>query len=403
MASSVTVRIRSVVLLASVLLLAGTALATAPANAVTATAFVRVNQIGYPAASAKRAFLMASDVETGATFSLTSGGSAAFSGTVGADLGTWSSAYPHVYALDFTSFSTAGTYSIDVAGPIAATSPSFRIGTGSTLYSQALTNARSFYGNERDGAGYIPSPLRTAPGHLNDQNAMTYLTPHANQTGHFKGDLTPLGLRIDASGGWWDAGDYLKFVQTSSYTEDLLLAGVRDMPAQMGSTSTTSNFTAEAKFGIQWLLKMWDDPTGTLYYQVGIGTGNAKTRGDHDIWRLPQADDTFGGTDPLYRYIRNRPVFRAGPPGSPSWSRDRRPSPAPLRGESSSARPRRAGRRRCPRAVSSARWSPRARRARVRRRRARIRGRPVGVVRRAPRPCHRERPPRAMPASSSPA
>ena len=50
---------------------------------------------------------------------------------------------------------------------------------------------------------------------------------------------------------------------------------------------------------------------------MGIGEGNAKTIGDHDIWRLPQADDTYGGTDPLYRYIRNRPVFRAGPPGSP--------------------------------------------------------------------------------------
>ena len=62
---------------------------------------------------------------------------------------------------------------------------------------------------------------------------------------------------------------------------------------------------------------MWDDPTRTLYYQVGIGTGNAHTRGDHDIWRLPQDDATYGGTDPLYRYIRHRPVFRAGPPGSP--------------------------------------------------------------------------------------
>ena len=61
---------------------------------------------------------------------------------------------------------------------------------------------------------------------------------------------------------------------------------------------------------------MWDDPTRTLYYQVGIGEGNAKTAGDHDIWRLPQADDTYGGTDPHFRYIRNRPVFRAGPPGS---------------------------------------------------------------------------------------
>jgi endoglucanase len=62
---------------------------------------------------------------------------------------------------------------------------------------------------------------------------------------------------------------------------------------------------------------MWDDQTGTLYYQVGIGNGNAKTVSDHDIWRLPQADDTFGGTDPADRYIRHRPVFRAAPAGSP--------------------------------------------------------------------------------------
>jgi endoglucanase len=62
---------------------------------------------------------------------------------------------------------------------------------------------------------------------------------------------------------------------------------------------------------------MWDDDTRTLYFQVGIGEGNAAIAGDHDIWRLPQADDTYASRNPLYRYIRHRPVFRAGPPGSP--------------------------------------------------------------------------------------
>ncbi len=146
---------------------------------------------------------------------------------------------------------------------------------------------------------------------------MTYLTPNYNAgSGRFSGDLSSLGVTVDASGGWFDAGDYLKFVETTSYTEDLLLAGVRDFPAQMGAGSATSNFTAEAKFGAQWLLKMWNDTTSTLYFQVGIGTGNAKTLGDHDIWRLPQADDTYQGTNSVYRYVRNRPVFRAGAPGS---------------------------------------------------------------------------------------
>ena len=62
---------------------------------------------------------------------------------------------------------------------------------------------------------------------------------------------------------------------------------------------------------------MWNDTTRTLYYQVGIGEGNASTLGDHDLWRLPQADDTYGGQDASSRYIRHRPVFRAAPPGSP--------------------------------------------------------------------------------------
>src|SRR5262249_27919640 len=195
-------------------------------------------------------------------------------------------------------------------------SPSFRIDTGPGVYAGPLANALSFYQTERDGPNFIPSALRTAAAHLNDQHAMTYLTPHANSSGRFSGDLTPLGIRVDGSGGWWDAGDYIKGVETLGYATDLLLAGARDFPAQMGTGSAASNFTAEAKFGTGWLLRMWDDPTRTLYYQVGIGTGNAKTLGDHDIWRLPQADDTYAGTDPVYRYIRNRPVFRAGAPGS---------------------------------------------------------------------------------------
>ena len=293
-------------------------LAAAPARAAAATAFVRVNQVGYAADSqAKRAYLMASATETGATFSVTNAsGVTVLSAPIGADLGKWSQSYPHVYALDFSQVTAAGTYIITVAGPVAATSPSFAIGTGAGLYSGALANSLSFYQTERDGSDFIPNALRTAAGHLNDQTAMTYLTPNANTSGGFKGDLSPLDVRINAAGGWWDAGDYLKFVQTTSYTADLLLAGVRDFPNQMGPGSA-SDFTAEARFGADWLLRMWDDPTRTLYYQVGIGEGNAKTIGDHDIWRLPQADDTYGGTDPLYRYIRNRPVFRAGPPGSP--------------------------------------------------------------------------------------
>jgi endoglucanase len=307
-------------ILASALAIAtivGATLGATAARAASSAAFIRINQLGYATTATKRAYLMASAAETGATFSVhNASGTTVASGTVGASLGSWSSSYPDVYALDFDGVSAAGTYTIAVSGPIAATSPSFSVDTASALYTAAMANALSFYQNERDGANYIPSALRTAPGHLNDSSAMTYLTPNMNNNGRFSGDLSSLGISIDASGGWWDAGDYLKFVETTSYTVAMLGMGVRDFPAQLGASSSSANFTAEAKFGLSFLMRMWNDSTQTLYYQVGIGGGNAKTISDHDIWRLPQADDAYGGTSPLYRYIRNRPVFRAGAPGA---------------------------------------------------------------------------------------
>jgi endoglucanase len=275
-----------------------------------AAAFVRVNQVGYPANGSKRAYLMASGVETGATFAVkNSSGTTLFSGPIGANLGSWSNSYPDIYALDFSTVTTAGTYTITVSGPIAASSPTFKIDSAANVYSTSLSNSLSFYQNERDGPNFIASPQRTAAGHVNDQSATVYITPSTNNNGRFSGDLKPVSPAtvIDASGGWWDAGDYLKFVQTTSYTLGLLLIGARDFPNQMGSGS--SNFTAEGKFGLDWMQHMWDDNNKVLYYQVGIGNGNAQTVSDHDIWRLPQADDTYNGCTSQYRYICHRPVF----------------------------------------------------------------------------------------------
>ncbi len=303
----------------TIMLVVAAALTLAPllARAASGTAFVRVNQVGYATTASKRAYLMASAAETGATFSVkNASGATVYSAPIGASLGSWSTAYPDVYALDFGSVTTPGTYTIVTSGPITGSSPSFPIDTAANVYAGALSNALSFYQNERDGPNYIPSALRTAPGHLNDQTAMTYLTPNVNSNGRFSGDLSSLGVTINAAGAWWDAGDYLKFVETISYTVDMMQLGVRDLSAEMGAGSSTANFTAEAKFGLDWLQQMWNDSTQTLYYQVGIGGGNAKTISDHDIWRLPQVDDTYGGTNSLYRYIRNRPVFRAAPAGS---------------------------------------------------------------------------------------
>ena len=288
-----------------------------PTTAWAANAYVRVNQLGYELGASSRAYFMSPAPENSATFAvLNTSGAAVYSATIGPRRGAWGRFT--VYALDFT-IAEAGTYTIAVRGKIAATSPSFRIDAAKALYSQGLRNALNFYQNERDGAEFITTSLRSAAGHLNDEHATVFEAPEFDDDDFIVGDLKPTGDVIDASGGWWDAGDYLKFVQTHSYTIALMLIGIRDFPNQMGSKAGSSNFMHEAKFGLNWLRKMWDDDTKTLYYQVGIGTDfkdNPDLLSDHDLWRLPQVDDTLGGTDPSLLYVRHRPVFAAGPAGS---------------------------------------------------------------------------------------
>jgi endoglucanase len=280
-----------------------------------ASAFIRVNQVGYASSTTKRAYLMSSAAESGATFAVkNSGGTTVYSASVGTSLGAWGT-FGTVYALDFDSVSTAGTYTISVASPIAATSPAFKIDTAANLYATPLANSLFYYETSRDGPNYIPNSLRTAPGHLNDETAKAYFNPTFNRKDN-AGPLTPTGVVLDASGGWWDAGDYMKFVETHSYTVAMMLVGVRDFPGQMGSGSSGSNFTAEAKFGLDWLQKMWVDSTQTLYYQVAVASGGNKYAGDHDIWRLPQADDNYQSCAPLYEFICHRPVFLNAAGGS---------------------------------------------------------------------------------------
>src|SRR6202020_633549 len=131
------------------------ALLTFPAASLAAdNAFVRINQLGYLTGSPARAYLMSKGTETGATFQvLNAKGVALSTASIGASLGVWGNF--NVFALDFTP-TASGTFTIEVNGPMPATSPAFPVGTAKQLYAQALANSLYFYQNERDGQNYIP-------------------------------------------------------------------------------------------------------------------------------------------------------------------------------------------------------------------------------------------------------
>ena len=341
------------------------------------SAYVRVSQVGYEAGNPPfRAYVMSKAALSASTFRvIDSKGETADSGRVGPLLGTWGHSKKisySIYALDFD-VPGGDLYTIKVSGPVAATSPAFAVNSPEALYSGLLLNTLFFYQTQRDGAQFVPNALRTAPGHLRDGNAHVYNTPLLDDNDFIDNappapPLVSAGVpNINATGGWWDAGDYEKYVETVSYTSALMEIGVRDFPAQMGADAplnppappgsisyagdsgvgapTSSDFSDEARFGVDWLLKMWDDKTRTLYYQVDntqdwnfYGEGDPGSAGgycggtypspyclitEYDIWTLPQAADHFQQDgdphpcDPLTTfYICHRPVFVAGPAGS---------------------------------------------------------------------------------------
>jgi endoglucanase len=235
----------------------------------------------------------------------------------GTSRGRWSAAYPDVYPFAFSGLMAAGSYHISVAGPVSATSPSFRIESPKALYGRMVRNGVSFFQAQRDGADQVPGPLHRKPSHLNDAHATVYRWPHFR---HPESDdtisnrhLTRVTAHtvINAEGGWMDAGDFLKFTHTTAYGDVVLYASQR----ALGSAAPRA-LGLEARHGEQWLRRMWHERTRTLFLQVGIGTGNraGTFTGDHDSWRLPQRDDHH--TKYRDRYATaHRPVFRAAAPG----------------------------------------------------------------------------------------
>lgn len=306
--------LRCVALLATLML--GACASPTDATAQPGTPVVRVDQVGYTVGQAKQVFVMGSETQLSrAGYRLVDEhGTTVASGQVGHRTGTWNSKYPAVHTVDLSSVNTPGSYRLELTGtPTGVSSPKFRIAAAKDLLTPLIEDNVRFFQAQRDDADVLPDVMHRQPAHLADRAATVYATPHYSSDGTelLDAELTPVGGPIDVSGGWTDAGDFLKFTHTTAYSTAELLLALRTAPHAAG-------LAAETTHGLAWLDKTWDGNTRTLYAQVGIGAGNDNVRTDHDLWRLPQADDELNvqSGDPDY-LIKNRPVFRANEPGAP--------------------------------------------------------------------------------------
>ena len=296
----------------------------AAATPAAAAPMVRVNQVGYPAAGSKVAYVMLARPVRSVTFEVITPYGVAFRGTSSTDAGPWNSAYRAVYQLTFSGLRVPGVYRVRVLSPAAALSPAFVVGTGAQLYRQLVDNAVRYFTSERDGPDVVPSVLGRQPANLTDEKASVYADPAYDGNDNLLGTLKKIGGPVDVAGGWFDAGGgYEKFGYTASYTDALMLIAARALSSEQGAGSYPA-LLREAEFGLQWITKLWNPAQKVLYAQVGIGNGNASNtiQGDYNFWFLPQAEDRMnvspgGNPGPTAYFVKYRPVFEAAPPGKP--------------------------------------------------------------------------------------
>jgi peptidoglycan/xylan/chitin deacetylase (PgdA/CDA1 family) len=189
--------------------------------------------------------------------------------------GVWFGAYgpfKESARLNLTAFSKPGTYYLEAG---KARSPYFRI--GNDVYRSAADFCLRYMRQQRSGFNpYLRDSCHT-------QDGYTMYGPMPDST------------RIDASGGWHDASDYLQYVTTSANATYHLLAAWRDFPEVFGDAHAANGLPGrngmpdvadEARWGLDWLIKM--HPTKDwMFHQL------ADDR-DHISMRMPGLDSQYG-------------------------------------------------------------------------------------------------------------
>jgi endoglucanase len=207
------------------LAMAFAAVAASPAEAVRA-----VIRTGGPSFSgdAKRAVVLDKRRLVGKDFTVTDAtGTVVLSGKLSSATG---GAKPWRFAAlaDLSAITAPGSYQVTVGR--LQSSPWVVAGDGSGT-STAVRHILRFFAMNSDGQE--PSPIH-GPSHLNDATIVG-------------GSLD--GQRVDLTGGWMDAGDTLKFTQTTSFAVVALLAAARLDPAD------AQPLVEAAGVGVRWLRK----------------------------------------------------------------------------------------------------------------------------------------------------
>jgi len=225
---------------------------------------IRLNQVGYLPAASKLAVVPDGHGEAFAVEREDSG-EVVLRGTLGA-AAIWAPALQTVRIADFSALRTPGRYRLRVEG--LPPSDGFAIGDDAYV---AVTRAalKAYYFNRASTAlpGEYAGRHARAEGHPDTQVLI-----HASAASPGR----PAGSVISAPKGWYDAGDYNKYVVNSGITVYTLLAAYEQFPAYFAahkegipdSGDGVPDILREVDWNLQWMLAMQDPGDGGVYHKL---------------------------------------------------------------------------------------------------------------------------------------
>jgi endoglucanase len=225
---------------------------------------IHVNQVGYYPRGVKTAVAVGA---TGDSFSLVSAssGTVVFTKNLGASA-SWDASNENTRVADFSEFVTEGEYQIRIAG--CDDSYPFKLGSGVNR-DLAKASIKAFYYNRASMAldtmyaGKWARPL----GHP-DNSVLIHSSAASS--------ARPEGTKISSPGGWYDAGDYGKYIVNSGITIHTLLTAFQAFPGFYDtlalnipeSSNSIPDLLDEALYNLKWMLTMQDPADGGVYHKL---------------------------------------------------------------------------------------------------------------------------------------
>lgn len=237
---------------------------SAPAGSAAPPAAIQVNQVGFLPGSAKWAAVPPTAAD-GFSVVEANSGRVVYRGAL-TPARRWEPAQQALRLADFSAFTAAGDYRVRVDG--VPDSPRFAI-TPAAYEPLNAAAIRAFFYNR---AGIELEPEHAGAWARPAGHADTQVLVHASAAGPGR----PEGALISAPKGWYDAGDYNKYIVNSGITMYTLLAAYEHFPAFFQrqalnlpeSGNGLPDLLDEALWNLEWMLAMQDPADGGVYHKL---------------------------------------------------------------------------------------------------------------------------------------